>query len=126
MRKKIKTSSAKGKGRLLQQNIAKRISMLIEKPWGPDEQIASREGAQSGTDIRLVGEAKEQFPWSVECKRQEKFAIHKWIKQAKQNQEPGTDWLLIARRNREDAVVILDVDVFFDILRLVKGSKKGR
>ena len=121
----MKPRSAKGKGRLFQQNIAKRISQLIQKPFGPDEQVASREMGQSGCDIRLVGEALEDFPWSVECKRQEKWDIHKWIKQAKENQIPSTDWILFARRNREDGVAILDLDVFFDLLRLIKG-KKGR
>ena len=81
----ISISSRKGKGRQLQQSVAKRISDLIELPWGKDEQIASREMAQSGTDIRLIGEAKELFPWSVECKRQESWGVHEWIKQAKMN-----------------------------------------
>lgn len=122
----IKTSSAKAKGRELQQFIAKKISLLIDLPWGKDEQIASREMGQSGVDIRLVGEARELFPWSVECKRQESWSVHSWIEQAKENRMPGTDWLLIAKRNRQDAVVILDEDVFFDLLRLIQGRRKGR
>ena len=122
----ISVSSRKGKGRQLQQWVANKISLLIDLPWGKDEQIASREMGQSGVDIRLVGEAKELFPWSVECKRQESWGIHSWIRQAKENQMPGTDWLLIAKRNRQDAVVILDADVFFDILRLIQGRRKGR
>ena len=122
----IDISSRKAKGRELQQWACKKISYLIEKAWGPDEQIASKEMGQKGIDVRLVGEARELFPWSIECKRQENWSIHSWIKQAKGNQMPSTDWLLIARRNREDPVVILDADVFFDILRLIKGSRKGR
>ena len=122
----ISVSSRKGKGRQLQQWVAKKISYLIELPWGKDEQIASREMGQSGVDIRLVGEAKELFPWSVECKRQESWGVHSWILHAQTNQMSGTDWLLIAKRNRQDAVVILDADAFFDILRLIQGRKKGR
>jgi len=125
-KKSIAVSSKKGKGRILQQWVAKKISWLIDLPWGSDEQIASREMGLSGVDIRLVGEAKELFPWSVECKRQESWSVHGWIEQAKKNQMPGTDWLLVARRSHKDAVVILDADVFFDILRLVKGRRKGR
>ena len=122
----ISISSRKGKGRQLQQEIAKKISSLIDLPWGKDEQIASREMGQSGVDIRLVGEAKELFPWSVECKRQESWGVHSWIKQAQENQMSGTDWVIIAKRNRQDAVVILDADVFFDVLRLIQGRRKGR
>ena len=125
-KKSIGIPSRKAKCRELQQWVAKKISYLIEKPYGKDEQIASREMGQTGVDIRLVEEARELFPWSIECKRQESWSIHNWIKQAKENRMPGTDWLLIAKRNREDTIAILDADVFFDILRLIKGSRKGR
>ena len=122
----IKISSRKGKGRQLQQWVAKKISHLIDLPYGKDELIESRPMGQSGVDIRLTGEAKELFPWSVECKRQESWGVHSWILQSQTNQMPGTDWLLIARRSHQDAVVILDADVFFDVLRLIQGRKKGR
>lgn len=122
----ISISSRKSKGRELQKWIAKKIGYLIDLPFGKDELIESRPMGQSGVDIRLVGEAKEMFPWSIECKRQESWGVHGWIKQAKENQMSGTDWLIIAKRNREDAVAILDADVFFDILRLIQGRKKGR
>ena len=55
----IKTSSAKAKGRSLQQWVCQKISDLLNIPWGKDELIASREMGQSGVDIRLIGEAQE-------------------------------------------------------------------
>ena len=122
----MKTSSCKSKGRRLQQWIAQKISDLIELPWGPDEQVASREMGQSGPDIRLIGDARHLFPWSVECKNQEKWSIHQWIQQAKDNQMPGTDWLLICKKNRSDPVVVIDAEVFFCLLRLISGRVKGR
>ncbi|MBU0907885.1 MAG: hypothetical protein KKE05_07055 [Nanoarchaeota archaeon] len=122
----ITIASRKSKARELQKWIADKISLLIDLPWGKDEQIASREMGQGGPDIRLVGEARTLFPWSVEAKRQESWSIHNWIQQAQDNQMPGTDWLLIAKSNRKDAVVILDADVFFDLLRLISGRVKGR
>ena len=69
----MKTSSCKSKGRRLQQWVAQKISDLIELPWGPDEQVASREMGQSGPDIRLIGDARHLFPWSVEAKNQERI-----------------------------------------------------
>lgn len=118
--KKIKTSSAKAKGRSLQQWVCQKISDLLNIPWGKDELIASREMGQSGVDVRLIGEAQERFPFSVECKNQEKWAIHSWIEQAQDNQKKGTDWLLIAKRNREKPVVIMDAEQFFALLKKEK------
>ena len=86
----------------------------------------SREMGQSGVDIRLIADAKEAFPWSVECKAWENWAIHQWIEQAQGNRLPKTDWLLVAKRNRRPPVVVLDAEVFFDVLSLIPRQKKGR
>ena len=125
-KKSISISSRKAKSRKCQQWTAKKISDLIGLPWGPDEQIASREMGQSGVDVRLVGEALEQFPWSVECKWEENWSVPSAIRQAMENQKNGTDWLLILKKNHHDFIAILDGDVFFDLLRLIHGRRKGR
>lgn len=121
----MKISSCKDKGRRLQNWIAQQISLLLDIPWGRDEQIESRPMGQSGTDIRLVADAKDRFPWSVEAKWQETWDVPGFIRQAKNNQNPGTDWLLIIKKNRHEEIAILDAEVFFDLLRLIPG-KKGR
>ena len=38
----------------------------------------------------------------------------------------NTDWVLFAKRNNMKPVVVLDVDVFFDLLKLIPNKKKGR
>ena len=116
-KKRIKTSSAKAKGRNLQKWTCQKISELLGIPWGKDELIASREMGQSGTDVRLVEEAQERFPFSVECKYQETWSVPSWIKQAKENQKEGTDWLLIMRKNHKEPVVVMDGERFFEILK---------
>ncbi len=121
---KIKTASAKSKGRALQQWTCQKISDLLGIPWGKDELISSREMGQAGTDVRLIGEAQERFPFSVECKNQETWAIPQWIRQAQANQKKGTHWLLVAKRNRTKPVVIMDAVVFFRYLRELKELKK--
>lgn len=122
---RIKTSSAKAKGRSLQQWACQKISDLLGMPWGKDESIASREMGQNGTDIRLVGEAQERFPFSVECKWQETWSVPAWIKQAKENTKKGTDWLLIMKRSREKPVIVMDGEVFFELLKGVQDVRKG-
>lgn len=114
---RIKPSSAKAKGRELQQWTCQKISDLLDIPWGKDELIASREMGQSGTDVRLIGEVQEKFPFSVECKNQETWAIPQWIKQAQANQKKDTSWLLICKKNRGKPIAIMDADVFFSLLK---------
>lgn len=118
-KRKISVSAGKAKGRRLQQWAAKWISAITNIPWGKDELIASREMGQSGVDVRLIGEARKLFPFSVECKNQEKWAIHQWIEQAKQNLLPDTAWMLIAKRNHMDPVVIMDAEIFMGIWKLI-------
>jgi hypothetical protein len=122
----IKIASRKNKGRKLQQTIAKKVSDLLDIPYGKDELIRSREMGQSGKDVVLIGIAKELFPFSIEAKNCESWSVHQWIKQAKSNTDEGTDWLVVAKRNRQDPVVIMDLDVFFNIFTELFNLKKEK
>ena len=113
----IKPSSAKAKGRLLQNWTCQKIADLLALPWGKDEMIASREMGQPGTDVRLIGAARARFPYSVECKNQEVWSVPAWIEQAKSNQAPDTDWLLVLKKNRIPPVVMMDAERFFTLLK---------
>ena len=116
-KKRITVSSAKAKGRRLQQLVAQKVSDLLGIPHGKDELIQSREMGQSGTDVKLIGEAKERFKFSIECKAQESWSIHDWIDQAKGNKITGTDWLLVAKRSGSEPVAVMDLDTFFRLLK---------
>lgn len=118
---RIKVSSAKAKGRNFQKYIASLISELTGIPHGKDEDIESRPMGQSGTDIILRGDALKRFPFSIECKAQESWSVPSWIKQAKANRKDGTDWVLFAKRSREEPVVIMGVSTFFNIMEKSNG-----
>ena len=121
----ISVAARKAKGRVLQQWVAEKISKLLGIPWGKDELISSRPMGQAGTDVCLIGKAKKMFPYSVEIKRQETISLPSWIKQAKDNQLKGTNWLLIYKRSREKPVVIIDAEVFFKLqTKLMKLKEK--
>lgn len=111
----MKTLSKKAKGRLLQNCIAEKISKVIGIECGKDCDIQGREMGQSGTDIKLYGEAKEKFPFSVETKNQQTWSFPSWIKQAKFNQQEGTDWLLFVKKNRHEIIAVMNAEVFFDL-----------
>lgn len=111
----MKTRSAKNKGSRLQKWCAEKISKLLGIPCGRDELICSREMGQQGTDVKLIGKAKKLFPFAIENKNCEKWAFPKWIEQAKSNQEKGTDWLLIVKKNRHEPIAVMDAEVFFKL-----------
>jgi len=118
MKKRITVQSAKGKGRRLQQWACQKISGVTGCKWGSsgdDKEIESRPMGQKGTDVRMESHVQALFPFSVECKAQENWNVHAWIKQAVANQIKGTDWLLICKRSRKPPVIIIDAEKFFEI-----------
>ncbi|MFA5432337.1 MAG: hypothetical protein EOM59_14215 [Clostridia bacterium] len=123
MKKRITVASAKDKGRRLQKWVCEKISDLTGYAWGHDCPIESRGMGQNGVDVRMEKNVLKLFPYSVECKAQEKWSIPAWIEQAQSNIIPGTDWLLFVRRSRTRPIVILDAELFFAILK--KQTKGG-
>lgn len=125
-KKRITPQSAKAKGRELQKWVCRMISELTGLPWSSngkeDAPISSRPMGQSGTDVRLESHVKKLFPFSVECKWQESWSIPAWAEQARKNQEKGTHWLLFCKRSRNNPVVIMDAEAFFELLRGVKDA----
>jgi hypothetical protein len=113
----MKTSSAKAKGRRLQQWMAQKISSMTGIPCGKDELIETREMGQAGVDVKLIGVAREKFPFSIECKNQESWSVPAYVKQAKQNIMLGTDWLLVMQRKDMDPVVCMDAGAFMKLMK---------
>lgn len=110
----MKTSSAKAKGRSFQKWVSDKISETIGIKNGKDELIDSRPMGNSGTDIILIGKAKELFPYSVECKKHEKWNMMQFIEQAKTN-SVDDNWLLFISKNRFKPVVVMDAEKFFEL-----------
>ena len=68
----ISTSSRKAKGRRLQNKVR---DLILEKfDLHPDDVRGAIMG-ESGEDIKLSHSARKLFPFSVECKAQEKLNI---------------------------------------------------
>jgi hypothetical protein len=118
----MKAKSAKAKGRKFQQQIAEGIANKHGLSHGKDADVESRGMGQCGTDVRLSQRAKELFPYSVECKCQERLSFWEAINQARTNVLEGTDWLLLVKRNRESPIAILDWEVFLELQGKSKAS----
>ena len=70
----MKTSSAKQKGRKLQQWMR---DLLIQKLGVHPEDIESRSMGSQGEDLIMARAAREKFPLSIECKNQESVNVWK-------------------------------------------------
>ncbi len=108
----ISTSARKAKGRRLQNKVRE---LLIEKfDFHPDD-IKTAVMGESGEDIRLAHSARQKFPFSVECKNQEKLNIWSSLEQAEDNSNNYKP-LLIFKRNRSKTYVTLSLEDFLDLL----------
>lgn len=122
---RIKTSSAKSKGRNLQKWACKEISKVTNISWGyeDDKLIQPRLMGQSGVDVVLRGRAEFLFPFDVECKSCEAWSVPSFIRQAKKNKKKNRDWLLILKRKEfQSPIVVMDANVFFKIIKEKKNE----
>ena len=107
----MKTQSAKAKGRRFQQWVRdKLIEVLDIHP----EDIESRSMGAGGEDLIMARAARETFPYSIECKNQEKINLWESYKQATENSgkyEP----VVFIKRNNHKPLVVVDADYFINL-----------
>jgi hypothetical protein len=107
----MKTSSAKAKGRRLQQWVR---DQLIEQLDVHPEDIESRSMGAGGEDLILARAAREKFPYSIECKNQESINIWKAYEQAQENSK-NYEPIVIIKRNNTKPLVLVDADFFMKL-----------
>jgi hypothetical protein len=110
----MKTSSAKAKGRKLQQWFA---NVLVETLGLDEEDIESRPMGSQGEDIILGKQSRQLFPFSVECKNQEAVNVWKAYEQASENCK-GYEPLVVIKRNRTKPLVVMDAQKFVKLLKI--------
>ena len=108
----MKTSSAKAKGRRLQQWVR---TLLIEKLDIHEEDIESRPMGSGGEDLIMSRAAREKFPFSVEAKNQETGNVWKAMEQAQANAKHYTP-IVVMKKNNEKPLVVIDAEVFVDMV----------
>lgn len=120
--RKIKTSSAKGKGRNLQYWVCERIAEMFGIKFVQSDDtclVHSREMGQHGTDICLRGELYNKFPFDVECKAQESLSIPDWVRQARTNTKEGRKWLVVFKKQTigGEPLVLMDWSTFEKLVK---------
>lgn len=105
---KVKTQSAKAKGRRLQQWVR---DLLIEKLDIHPEDIESRSMGAGGEDLIMARAAREKFPYSIECKNQESINLWKSYEQAQENSK-DYEPVVVLKRNNTKPLVLVDAEYF--------------
>jgi hypothetical protein len=109
----MKTQSRKAKGRRLQQKFRE---LLIEKLDIDPEDIESRSMGAAGEDLIMSKAARDKFPYSIECKNQERLNIWQAWEQANNNKgiyEP----MLVIKKNGTSPLVVLNAENFLEYVK---------
>ena len=104
----MKTQSAKAKGRRFQQWVRDK---LIESLGIHPEDIESRSMGAGGEDLIMARAAREKFPYSIECKNQERFNLWEAYSQAESNcgaHQP----IVFLKKNNHKPLVLEDAEYF--------------
>ena len=107
----MNTSSSKAKGRRLQKWVREQ---LIEKLKIHEEDIESRSMGAGGEDLIMARAARKKFPYSVECKNQEKVNLWEAYNQACDN-SGNYEPIVVLKRNNVKPLVLVDADYFVEL-----------
>lgn len=118
----MRVSSAKAKGRRLQQKVR---DLLLGVSHGlTEDDIRSTSMGAGGEDILFSQAARKQFPFSIECKNVERFSIWPTIKQARKNCNPEHTPFIVFSKNHEDAQMSMPLEKFLEIYEVYLNAKK--
>ena len=117
----MKTSSAKQKGRKLQQWVRDRIIYYFPKLSLNDVRSVSM--GCSGEDVQLSEVARSMCPYAIECKNVERFHMWDAYDQATMNSTITLEPLVVIKKNGKKPLVIIDADKFFKLIGDINDYK---
>jgi hypothetical protein len=113
----MKKLSAASKGRRLQNIIKSKILKTFKHLKKSDLRIA-RIG-ETGADVKLSRVASKFFPYSVECKSQQKMKlVYQYYAQAAKHSKHEP--VLFIKMNKRQILTIIDTNHFFDLVSVEK------
>lgn len=116
----MKIQSCKAKGRRLQQKVAEDIRRVFSLP---EEDVRSTSMGCGGEDVQLSARARSCFPYSVECKNQERVNFWACVEQASSNCK-GHVPLLITKKNGSDVYATLPWSHLLSLLETPPSQTK--
>ena len=112
----MKTSSAKAKGRNLQNLVRDKLRSIFVGNKLEDDDIKSQTMGMSGEDIVLSPSAKKVIPYSFECKNTERLNLWRALEQCEYNCE-DREPVLVIKRNRSDVYAVIKFENFLKSIK---------
>ena len=109
----MRTSSAKAKGRRLQDFVRDVFRDIFRKELEPDD-ITSRQMGGAGTDVVLTPSAKKLIPFDIEAKNQEKFNLNEAMKQAISNCKDNRIPMVVFSKKRSKTYCVVEFEKLFE------------
>ena len=114
----MNTATRKAKGKRLQKYVCNLILKFF--PILSEKDVISIRMGRPGEDVQLSEKAKKIFPYSIECKNQERMkylweAYEQAISNSK-NLEP----LVIIKINKKKPLVVIDAEYFIKLQSEIK------
>lgn len=119
---RIKVSSAKAKGRRLQQWVRNYLQQHLKGV--EEDDVTSTPGGVNGPDIGLSPLARKLFPWTVECKSRSSFSIYSALEQAEKNLIKDTKPIAVLKGDRKKPMALLYAEDLLEILTCSMTKKK--
>lgn len=122
----IKTSSAKAKGRNLQQHCRDRILMVFDDHLTEGDVTSTSMGA-GGIDVPLSPFARKIIPLSIECKSVKKLDLPGSMRQANANKYAYTYPVVVHKPHRvgpAGSLVTMMFEDLLDIMRKLNAASK--
>jgi hypothetical protein len=124
----VRPQSAKAKGRRLQQEVRDAVLEAFKSLQHGD--VESTSMGAGGMDLKLSPFARHKFPFYTECKNVESLNLWKAFTQAQDGAaaylaktgiilEP----LVVTRKNSTKPVVVVRLEYFLSLLRLLDGYR---
>lgn len=110
----MRPQSGKAKGRRLQQCVANALCTAFD--LAPDDVRSTSMGA-GGEDVQLSSRARQQIPYSFECKNQERLNVWASLEQAAANAPNGSTPVLIIKRNHAQTHAVLPFEHFLELIQ---------
>ena len=111
---RMKPSSAKAKGRRMQQELMR--ALLTKFPQLEPDDITSRSMGANGSDLLLSPAARKLIPYDFECKSLARFVGHSYIEQAVSNCPKNATPVAVVKANHKKPVVIMYMDDWLSTL----------